>query len=75
MICGVGLPASTAARIISSATLERSDRAEIAIPDAPALAYDIAIALPKPLDAPVIRIYLPVKLAWVGSMYVYVSVC
>lgn len=48
-------PASFAAVVILDSRSVKSDRAQSAIPDAPALANERAVARPMPLEAPVIR--------------------
>jgi hypothetical protein len=73
MTPGSGLPASLAAERTSSSTEEREERAAMAIFDAPALAYEMAVALPTPFEAPVTNMALPDRLTLVGSMVAYVS--
>jgi hypothetical protein len=53
------LPADFAAERISVSTSDRSDRAPIAMPAAPAFAKEIAVARPTPLEAPVMKIFRP----------------
>jgi len=54
-IFGAGLLAAFAAARISEERLPKDERAARAIPAAPAFAKEIAVALPTPFEAPVMR--------------------
>lgn len=66
--CGAGFPAAAAADLISASRSARSDRAARAIWDAPALAYDKAVARPIPFEAPVMKTALPERFERDGEM-------
>jgi hypothetical protein len=51
---GAFFPAARAAEWISVSMVVKSERAPRAMPFAPALAHDIAVSYPTPLEAPVI---------------------
>lgn len=74
IIFGGGRLLDFAAESMSSATWWRasSERARMAMDEAPALAYEIAMARPMPFDAPVMRTFLPERLAFVGLIAGYV---
>lgn len=62
------LPAADAAFPISCSRVSMLDLAPMAMSDAPALAKEMAMARPMPLDAPVMKTDLRAREAFVGSM-------
>ncbi len=54
-IRGAFFPDVSAAESISASTDEQSDRAPSAMPAAPAFANAIAVAVPTPFEAPVMK--------------------